>query len=75
MTYASVKDDPTIKRDMRTGSLVSTPDELEAYRKRKVKLLAERDRDREFREMKNELKDIKQLLGDLLNAMHKPSNS
>lgn len=75
MTYASVKDDPTIKRDMRNGSIVSNPEELELYRVRKAKLLADRDRDREFREMKNQLNDIKQLLSELLELKHKPLNS
>lgn len=69
MHYAIVKDDPSLKRDMRTGALVSGFDELEAYRVKRAKLLIERDKEREFKTLQNEVKDIKSLLQELLTKL------
>lgn len=69
MEYLHVKDDPSLKRDPKTGALVSSVSELEAYRIRKTKLLVERDKAREFQTLKNEVADIKSLLLELLQKI------
>lgn len=68
--YAKVKDDSSLKRDLNNGSLVADPHELNAYRARKAKLLKERDKEREFRELKNDVNDLKDLLKQLLEKFN-----
>ena len=69
MTYAKIKDDPSLKRDLRNGALIGTPEHLDSYRKKKARILKERDRDREILEMKNEVSDLRQLVGELLTNL------
>lgn len=68
---AQVKDNPDLRRDLRNGSLVATPVELEKYRKQKVARIKEIDRDREFKTLKNEVKDLKELIVELLGKLDK----
>lgn len=68
---AHVKDNPDLKRDLRTGTLVTTHEELENYRKQKAMRLKEIDRDREFKTLKNDVKDLKELIRDLIGKLDK----
>ncbi len=72
MKYAMVKDEPGLKRDLNNGTLVSTPENLAIYREQRAKKIAERDREREFRQLKNEVSDLKGLILELMDRLPKP---
>jgi hypothetical protein len=58
-----VKGDDSLVRDGRTGAILNKDEEeLLRYRKRKLDILRERDREREFNSLKNEVKDLKALV-------------
>lgn len=64
-----VKDHDALARGS-TGAIVSVDEtELMKYRKRKADLIKERDREREFQTLKNEVKDIKAMLAEILGAV------
>lgn len=61
-----VKDFEGLIRDGSTGAILNTsPDDLEIFRRRRAKILKERDRDSEIRSMRNELKDLRSLIVEI----------
>ena len=67
--YAKIENDPSLKRDMETGVLIGTRTELEVYRKNRAKIIHERERDRKISSIENEMRDIRQLLNELLTKL------
>lgn len=61
-----VKGNESLVRDGKTGAILNK-DEQEwlRYRKRKLDLLRERDREREFNSLKNEVKDLRALIVEI----------
>lgn len=60
---AKVKDHENLVRLGSSGAIVNTDEEeLLKYRKRKMEAIRERDREREFQTLKNEVRDLKDIL-------------
>ena len=58
-----VKDDSSLVRDGSTGAILNVDqDEFMRYQRRKLNALRERDKEREFQSLKNEVKDLRALL-------------
>lgn len=61
-----VKGNESLVRDGITGAILNKDEqELLRYRKRKLDLMRERDREREFNSLKNEVKDLKALIVEI----------
>ena len=65
-----VKGNESLVRDGKTGAILNK-DEQEwlRYRKRKLDLLRERDREREFNSLKNEVKDLRALIVEIYEKL------
>lgn len=61
-----IKDQEGLVRDATTGAILNnSPQDLEIFRKRRAKILKERDRDREMNTMRNEIKDLRSMLVEI----------
>lgn len=61
-----VKGNENLVRDGLTGAILNKDEqELLRYRKRKLDMLREMDREREFNSLKNEVKDLKALIVEI----------
>jgi len=61
-----VRGNENLVRDGKTGAILNKDEqELLRYRKRKLDLLRERDREREFESLKNEVKDLRALVVEI----------
>lgn len=61
--YIKVKDDEKLVRDSSSGAILNIDEqEFLRYKKRKLDLIRERDKEREFAALKNEVKDLKALV-------------
>ena len=61
-----VEGNESLVRDGKTGAILNKDEqELLRYRKRKLDLLRERDREREFNSLKNEVKDLRALIVEI----------
>ncbi len=61
-----VKGNESLVRDSITGAILNKDEqELLRYRKRKLDLMRERDREREFNSLKNEVKDLRALIVEI----------
>jgi len=61
-----VRGNENLVRDSKTGAILNKDEqELLRYRKRKLDLLRERDREREFESLKNEVKDLRALVVEI----------
>lgn len=61
-----VRGNENLVRDSKTGAILNKDEqELLRYRKRKLDLLRERDREREFELLKNEVKDLRALVVEI----------
>lgn len=56
----------SLVRDGKTGAILNKDEqELLRYRKRKLDLMRERDKEREFNSLKNEVKDLRALIVEI----------
>lgn len=61
-----VEGNESLVRDGKTGAILNKDEqELLRYRKRKLDLLKERDKEREFNSLKNEVKDLRALIVEI----------
>lgn len=61
-----VKGIESLVRDGKTGAILNKDEqELLRHRKRKLDLMRERDREREFNSLKNEVKDLRALIVEI----------
>ena len=61
-----VKGDDGLVRDGKTGAVLNKDEqELLRYRKRKLDMMREMDREREFNSLKNEVKDLRALIVEI----------
>jgi predicted transcriptional regulator len=66
MIELKVKDSENLIRDGVTGAILSKDEEeFLRYRKRKLDLLRELDKEREFNALKNEVKDLRALIVEI----------
>lgn len=71
MDYTIVKGEDGLRRDSKNGAIVVMPGELESYRIKKALGLRERDKERKFNSLENEVKDIKNILLELMSKLDK----
>lgn len=65
-----VKDHEGLVRSGASGAIINTDEEeMLKYRRRKLEVLRERDRDREFQTLKNEVKDMRALLAEIYDKV------
>lgn len=65
-----VEGNESLVRDGKTGAILNKDEqELLRYRKRKLDLMRERDREREFNSLKNEVKDLRALIVEIYEKM------
>jgi hypothetical protein len=68
-----IKDHEGLVRDASTGAILNTsPQDLEIFRRRRAKILKERDRDNEIRTMRNEIKDLRSLIVEIYGKVVNP---
>lgn len=61
-----VEGSESLVRDCKTGAILNKDEqELLRYRKRKLDMLREQDREREFNSLKNEVKDLRALIVEI----------
>ena len=57
-------------RDLRTNSIVNSNEAaLVAFRNKKIQMLMEKQREREFQTLKNDVNDIKSILAEILQKL------
>jgi hypothetical protein len=66
---AKVKNEPGLVRDLKTGAITATPDELTKYRTTKARMLKEKERDRKIQCLTSEVNDLKALVRELIERI------
>jgi hypothetical protein len=63
---AKIKDFEGLERDDSTGAVVSSdPSDLRAYRERKANILREKEKERAFQRLQNEVRDMKAMMAEI----------